>query len=161
MKVIKELIPYLVIIIIVILIRSFVVTPIRVNGNSMYPNLKDKEIMILNKISKKVNGLKRFDIVVLKDEDFLIKRVIGLPGETISCQNGDIFINGKKIDDKYGYGITNDFDPVTIPKNEYFVLGDNRENSKDSRYIGTIKNKNIKGKTNLVIFPFKSFGIIK
>ena len=161
MKIVKEIIPYLIIVFIVILIRTFLFTPIRVNGSSMYPTLRDKEIMILNKIGKRVNGLKRYDIVVLKDEDYLIKRVIGLPGETISCQDGIIYINGKKIKDDYGYGETNDFDPTIIPKGQYFVLGDNRENSKDSRYIGNISKKSIKGKTSFILFPLKKIGKVK
>ena len=158
MKILKEIIPYVIVVIVVVLIRTFLVTPIRVNGSSMYPTLKDKEIMILNKIGKTINGIDRFDIVVLKDDDYLIKRVIALPGEKISCQNGNIYINGKKLKDKYGSGLTSDFEPIEVPKNSYFVMGDNRENSKDSRYIGPINKKEIKGKTSFILFPFKNFG---
>ena len=158
MKILKEIIPYVIVVIVVVLIRTFLITPIRVNGSSMYPTLKDKEIMILNKIGKTVNGIDRFDIVVLKEEDYLIKRVIALPGEKISCQNGNIYINGKKLKDKYGSGLTSDFEPIEVPKDSYFVMGDNRENSKDSRYIGPINKKEIKGKTSFILFPFKNFG---
>lgn len=158
MKILKEIIPYIIVVIVVVLIRTFLITPIRVNGSSMYPTLKDKEIMILNKIGKTVNGIDRFDIVVLKEEDYLIKRVIALPGEKISCQNGNIYINGKKLKDKYGSGLTSDFEPIEVPKDSYFVMGDNRENSKDSRYIGPINKKEIKGKTSFILFPFKNFG---
>ena len=158
MKILKEIIPYVIVVIVVILIRTFLVTPIRVNGSSMYPTLKDKEIMILNKIGKTVNGIDRFDIVVLKEDDYLIKRVIALPGEKISCQNGNVYINGKKLKDKYGSGLTSDFEPIEVPKNSYFVMGDNRENSKDSRYIGPINKNEIKGKTSFILFPFKNFG---
>ena len=160
MKILKEIIPYIIEVIVVVLIRTFLITPIRVNGSSMYPTLKDKEIMILNKIGKTVNGIDRFDIVVLKEEDYLIKRVIALPGEKISCQNGNIYINGKKLKDKYGSGLTSDFEPIEVPKDSYFVMGDNRENSKDSRYIGPINKKEIKGKTSFILFPFKNFGKI-
>lgn len=158
MKILKEIIPYVIVVIVVVLIRTFLITPIRVNGSSMYPTLKDKEIMILNKIGKTVNGIDRFDIVVLKEDDYLIKRVIALPGEKISCQNGNIYINGKKLKDKYGSGLTSDFEPIEVPKDSYFVMGDNRENSKDSRYIGPINKKEIKGKTSFILFPFKNFG---
>ena len=158
MKILKEIIPYVIVVIVVILIRTFLVTPIRVNGSSMYPTLKDKEIMILNKIGKTVNGIDRFDIVVLKEDDYLIKRVIALPGEKISCQHGNVYINGKKLKDKYGSGLTSDFEPIEVPKNSYFVMGDNRENSKDSRYIGPINKNEIKGKTSFILFPFKNFG---
>lgn len=158
MKILKEIIPYIIVVIVVVLIRTFLVTPIRVNGSSMYPTLKDKEIMILNKIGKTVNGIDRFDIIVLKEDDYLIKRVIALPGEKISCQNGNVYINGKKLKDKYGSGLTYDFEPIEVPKDSYFVMGDNRENSKDSRYIGPINKNEIKGKTSFILFPFKNFG---
>lgn len=155
MKILKELIPYIVIIITVILIRSFLVTPIKVDGDSMYDTLKDGELMILNKIDKTLNGIDRYDIVVFNYEgEKLIKRVIGLPGEIISCENGKIYINGKSLGDKYGSNETSDFKQMKIPKGEYYVLGDNRNISKDSRYIGTIKDKDIKGTTSLIIFPF-------
>ena len=87
-KVIKELIPYIIILLVVVLIRSYIVTPVMVSGTSMSPTLKGHEIMILNKLDKKYS---RFEIVVLKtDHEDIIKRVIGLPGETISCENNII-----------------------------------------------------------------------
>lgn len=160
MKIIKNLLPYIIIIIVVILVRTFIATPVRVNGTSMYPTLKGNEIMLLNKLGH----IDRFDIVVLKidgKEDNLIKRIIGLPGETIEIMNGDIYINDKKIEDKYGYGITYDIDKVTLKKDEYFILGDNRKISLDSRVFGTINKNEIKGTTNFIMYPFKSFGKVK
>lgn len=160
MKIIKNLLPYIIIIIVVILVRTFIATPVRVNGTSMYPTLKGNEIMLLNKLGH----IDRFDIVVLKidgKEDNLIKRIIGLPGESIEIMNGDIYINDKKIEDKYGYGITYDIDKVTLKKDEYFILGDNRKISLDSRVFGTINKNEIKGTTNFIMYPFKSFGKVK
>lgn len=155
----KELIPYLIILIVVVVIRTFIVTPVKVSGPSMQPTLKGNEIMILNKMKKEYE---RYDIVVVKSPDGdIIKRVYGLPGETISCENGFIYINGKKIDDKYNGNKTLDFELVKLKDDEYFVLGDNRMNSKDSRIFGPFKKEQIKGKTKLVIFPFNKIGNVE
>ena len=156
---IKELIPYVIILIVVVLIRSFIVTPVMVSGTSMSPTLKGREIMILNKLDKKIT---RYEIVVLDtNHEDIIKRVIGLPGETISCENNTIYVNSRKIDDKFGAGVTSDFKKITLGKDEYFVLGDNRENSLDSRYYGPFKKKEIKGSTKLIVFPFHKIGKVK
>lgn len=160
MKIIKNLIPYIIIIVVVILVRTFIATPVRVNGSSMYPTLKGEEIMLLNKLGH----IDRFDIVVLKiddREDNLIKRIIGLPGETVEIKDNEIYINDKKLEDKYGYGITYNIDKVTLKKDEYFILGDNRKISLDSRVFGTIHKNEIKGTTNFIMYPFKSFGKVK
>ena len=153
---IKELIPYIIILIVVVLIRSYIVTPVKVSGESMYPTLKGTEVMILNKLDKKYE---RYDIVVIKSPDGdIIKRIYGLPGETIQCENNTIYINDKKIEDEYGSGKTMDFKKVELGDDEYFVLGDNRMNSKDSRIFGAFKKEEIKGTTKLVIFPFNKIG---
>ena len=154
----KEWLPYILVIVLVVLIKLFVVSPIRVNGDSMYDTLKDGDIMILNIIDYKFNDINRFDIVVVYEEDeLLIKRVIGLPGETIEYKDNTLYINGKKVKEEFGTYETNDFS-YTIPKGEYFILGDNRTNSMDSRVFGSVKKKQIKGKTSLTIFPFSRFG---
>ena len=156
---VKELIPYVIILVVVILIRSYIITPVMVSGTSMSPTLKGREVMILNKMDKKFT---RFEIVVVKtDHDDIIKRVIGLPGETISCENNTVYINGRKLEDEFGSGYTSDFKKVKLGKNEYFVMGDNRENSLDSRYYGPFKKSEIKGSTKLVIFPFSRMGNVK
>ena len=156
----KEALPYVVIVLIVIGIRFFIVTPIKVNGMSMYDTLNGKEIMLL----WYQKDIKRYDIVVAdlmedgKKTDTLIKRVYGLPGETISCEDGVIYINGKKTDDSYAYGATNDFGSITLGSDEYFLLGDNRGVSLDSRIFGPINKKHIDGKTDFIIWTFKIFG---
>lgn len=158
----KELIPYAIVIIIVVLIRTFLVTPIKVNGTSMVNTLQHGDTMILNKIGMKINGIKRFDIVVIKTSDsYLIKRVIGLPGETIEYKDGKLYINDKEYKDPYYKNNTLDFEKTKIPKNYYFVMGDNRGNSIDSRILGSIKEEDILGTTKLIIFPISDIGIAK
>ena len=158
LHIIKEIIPYVIVIILVLLFKKFLYTPIRVNGESMMKTLHDGDIMILNIIDYKVHGVKRFDIVVVDEGDeLIIKRVIGLPGDTVEYKNNKLYINGKKVNDKYASRETEDFS-VLVPKNEYFVLGDNRTNSLDSRAFGTFSSKKIKGKTSMIVFPFSRWG---
>lgn len=160
MKYLKEAMPYIIILMVVILIRTFIVTPIKVNGESMYDTLNGSEIMIL----WRTKDIQRYDIVVAdliengRKTDTLIKRVYGLPGETISCEDGIIYINDKKIEDSYAYGKTKDFKAITLGSDEYFLLGDNRGVSLDSRIFGPINKKHIDGKTDFIIWPFKKFG---
>lgn len=157
-KFMKEYLPYIIVIILVLLIKRFVVSPIRVNGDSMYSTLKDKDIMILNIIGYRFSDIKRFDIVVVDGKDeYLIKRVIGLPGETIEYKDNKLYVNGKLVKDNYGKNPTKDF-KTKIPKGSYFVMGDNRNNSLDSRYFGAFKKNKILGKTNFTVFPFNRFG---
>lgn len=156
---IMEFIPYIIIIIVVILIKIFIVTPIRVNGPSMNDTLHNNDIMILNKIGYKMSGIKRFDIVVLKyNGEYLIKRVVGLPGDKVKYQDNQLYINGKKVEENFNHATTGDVLEIEVPEGEYFVLGDNRVDSTDSRKIGMIPFKDIKGTTSLTIYPFSRFG---
>ena len=143
----------------VVLIRSFIATPVRVDGDSMNKTFKNGDILILYKLSE----IKRFDVIVLheeKDNEKIIKRIIGMPGDTVAIKDGEIYINDEKIDDEYAYGMTSDYDRITLKSDEYFILGDNRLISKDSRYFGPVKEKEIKGKVIFRIFPFAKFGKI-
>ena len=178
---IKDILPYIFIILTVVLIRSFIVTPIVVNGTSMSKTLDDGDTMILNKIGLKLSDIKRFQIVVIKTSDsYLIKRVIGLPGEYIKYEitedefgkeTAKLLINGKYVsedfisDDTKLLTCKNDTsictEGITIPKGYYFVMGDNRGNSMDSRIIGFINKKDILGTTKLVIFPLNNIGIVE
>lgn len=157
MKFLKELIPYVVILIVVVIIRTYFVTPIMVSGPSMQPTLKGGEVMILNKLG----SIDRLDIVVVDIEsEEIIKRVIAMPGETISCENGILYVNGKKFEEEFSQGRTYDFKKVTLKDDEYFVMGDNREDSLDSRKLGAFKKEQIEGTASLVLFPFDSLGFV-
>lgn len=164
---IKEISVYVIIILIIILLKMYVISPIRVNGTSMDPTLENGDIMILNKIRYRITKINRFDIVVIKYKDeLLIKRVIGLPGEKIKYVNNTLYVNGKKLDEEFDKTYTYNFSlkeigSTTVPDDSYFVLGDNREVSKDSRSIGFIDRENIVGKSSLTLFPFNRLGIKK
>lgn len=158
-KVLREIFPYIVIIVIVLLVKAFIFTPVIVNGPSMLNTLHDKDIMILDKIGMKLSGIDRFDIVVIQtDHNKIIKRIIGLPGETIEYRDNKLYINDKELEDSFANGITYDFEKIEIPKNSYYVLGDNREDSVDSRILGTITKQDILGHATFIIYPFHRFG---
>ena len=177
-----EYMPYVIIIVFVVLIRTFIATPIRVNGSSMSPTLYDGDHMLLYKLTPKTRGIKRFDIVVIStDSGKLIKRVIGLPGEKIRYEItkdenekeiATLYINGEAISEDF---LTDEAKNATcvidtkicngeefeIPENEYYVMGDNRVNSKDSRMIGTVNKESINGTTQLILFPFNRIGKVE
>lgn len=163
MKYVKEYLPYVLILLIVILIKIYIVTLVRVDGTSMVPTLENKQVLVLKKYDKSYN---RFDIIVLNNnEDKLVKRIIGLPGEHIEYKDNKLYINNKEIKDIITSG-TDDFTLEEIgykkiPDNYYFVLGDNRNNSLDSRYIGLVNKKDTKGTVTFSVFPFDKFGKIK
>ena len=143
-----------------VFIRTFIVTPVKVDGTSMYPTLDGDEIMLLNKLGH----IDRFDIVVIHlndEESNLIKRVIGLPGETVEIRDNKIYVNDELLEDSYGYGTTYNIDPVTLSEDEYFVLGDNRIISLDSRVFGKVNRTEIKGTTNIIMFPFSKIGKVE
>ena len=166
-KILKELYPYVVIILIVAVLRTFIITPVVVSGDSMKPNLNNGELLLVQKIGYNKNSINRFDIIVLKDdEDEIIKRVIGMPGEHVSYKNNKLYINDELIEENYVFRDTKDFNLeevctcTSIPEGKYLVLGDNRPISKDSRQIGLIDEKDIVGKAIVRIWPIKQIGSI-
>ena len=160
MKLFKELLPYIMIVVVVVAIRAFIATPVRVDGASMNPTLEDGEILILKKYDR---SLERFDIVVLDyNGEKLVKRVIGLPGEKIAYKDNKLYVDGKRVKEPFEHEVTDDFElEEQIPEGYYFVLGDNRINSTDSRMIGAISKEQMQGTTNFSIFPFDKFGTVK
>ncbi len=160
MKFLKELLPYILIIIVVILIRTFLFSPALVSGSSMENTLYDGELVIVNKIGLK-SGIERFDIVIVKiGNELLIKRVIGLPNEKIEYRDNILYINDEVMETPIEFEKTLDFTHM-IGDNEYFVMGDNRDVSQDSRVLGAFSIENIKGKVDLVLFPFNKIGFVK
>ncbi len=173
--------------IVILLFVNFVAHPVRVDGKSMYPTLKDGEFGFTNVGGVLLNGVERGDIVVVTMEEdgqktHWVKRVIGLPGDTVTCVNDVVFINGKVLDetqyidpdyrqscvDKFGYfnKVPNedntdvkDFDEVKLDNDEYLVMGDNRPYSKDSRYVGPVKKSQLFAKNMLVLLPFSDMGV--
>lgn len=153
----------------VFLIWKFVASPTVVDGSSMFPTLENGERLLVDKISYKTGSPKRFDLIVFEEEKsstgYFIKRIIGLPGETVFIdKDSNIYINGEIIPDIYGFddiknrGLASG--TITLADNEYFVLGDNRNNSEDSRFkdIGNIKREAIFGKVFIRLMPFSKFG---
>lgn len=161
MEKLKDSISFIVIILTIILVRLFIVTPVRVDGPSMNDTLHDGDILLLDKYD---NKYERFEIVVFNyNGERLIKRVIGLPGEVVSYKYNKLYINGNEIEDNYGLGYTENFELkdlnlTKIPDNEYLVMGDNRNDSLDSRYFGTISKDKILGSVKYRLFPFNKFG---
>jgi signal peptidase I len=163
-------------IIIVFLLTTFIVKPIRVDGSSMYPTLKDKQIGFSNIISLKVGGANRFDVVIVyvpQQDEYLVKRVIGLPGETVSYRKDQLYINGfpmeesffdqtyvEDVKSKINGNFTTDFAEVTLAENEYFLMGDNRPFSSDSRRFGPFKLENLISKDAYIIFPLDEIHFI-
>lgn len=173
--------------IVILLFVNFVAHPVRVDGRSMYPTLKDGEFGFTNVGGVLLNGVKRGDIVVVTMEEkgqktHWVKRVIGMPGDTISCVNDIVFINGKVLDetqyidpnyrqscvDQFGYfnkvpnadnADVQDFEEVKLGDDEYYVMGDNRPYSKDSRYVGPVKKSQLFAKKMLVLLPISDIGV--
>lgn len=168
----RDAFKYIVLIIVVLVVAIYIVGLQQVVGPSMSPNLKSNDILVLDKISYKFTDIKRGDVVSLyyADTKYLIKRVIGLPGEYIEYKNNILYIDGNMFKEEYlgNNIITDDFSIKdlgydTIPEDMYLVLGDNRGDSLDSRDInvGLIKRSNIMGKVRARIWPLNKMKIIK
>lgn len=153
------------------LLITFVAQRTDVNGTSMVPTLEDGDQLICDKITYRFRDPERFEIVIFPYQyaknTYFIKRVIGLPGETVQIdEQGNIYINGEILDEHYGAepmeyaGLA--AEPITLGDDEYFVLGDNRNVSEDSRYpdVGNIKRSDFIGRAWLRIYPFSKWGLL-
>lgn len=167
-----ELILYIAVVLgITFLIVTFVGQRTQVSGPSMMNTLNDGDNLIVDKISYRFSEPKRFDIIVFpyqyQEKTYYIKRIIGLPGETVQIIDGSIYIDGEVLEEDYGKEVMASAgqaeEPIQLADDEYFVLGDNRNNSSDSRAedVGMIKREDIVGRAWMRIWPFSDFGILK
>ena len=169
-KDILEMAVYLIgVIIVVMFLYHYLGQQVEVSGSSMEQTLSDSYRLILEKLSYRFDEPKRFDIIVFRPQKanrnlYYIKRIIGLPGETVRIKNGFIYINGKKLDENYGRETILESgrasQTIQLKKDEYFVLGDNRNNSQDSRSpkVGNVKKDAIVGRVFLRIWPLSEIG---
>lgn len=172
--IVKELLGWIVYIAIIIgltwLIITFVGQRTRVSGHSMEATLHDGDNLIVDKLSYHFREPKRFEIIVFpyrhKENTYYIKRIIGLPGETVQVKNGYVYINGEKLDENYGLEVMEDAgiaaEPIELGEDEYFVLGDNRNHSSDSRdpSVGILHRDELIGRAWVRIWPLDSIGVI-
>lgn len=155
-----------------VVLYLFIMTPHEVVGNSMHPTYKNGEYLMANKITYRIGDPQRGDVIIFKyseTQDF-IKRVIGLPGDTVMLKDGHIYINDKILDESgylsdsvytNGGNFLKEGESKIVPEDQYFVSGDNRPHSSDSREFGPINREDIKGKAWIVYFPFSEFRIVQ
>lgn len=152
-----------------LIVYLLILRPHKIKGQSMHPNFPDGEYLLTEKVTYYKDDPKRGDVVVFKppiSEDEFIKRVIGLPGDTVSVSNGKVFLNGQLLNEDYikintsAGAFLSEGETYTVPEGNYFVMGDNRPHSSDSRSWGPITKKVITGKAWLIYFPFNLAGIV-
>ncbi|MFT8312216.1 MAG: signal peptidase I [Sporolactobacillus sp.] len=166
-------------VLVALLVRHFIFSNYIVRGESMMPTLQDGNRLIVNKIGYSIGAPHRFDIIVFhatSTEDY-VKRIIGLPGDTISYKNDQLYVNGKAVDESYlqqyksdlpqGQQLTENFSlksktgKVHVPKGKLWVMGDNRQNSEDSRYFGFINENSVVGKVSVRYWPFDKWSVLQ
>lgn len=175
-NVLKEILSTSIYLLIVLCVAYLIVTYVgqrtQVSGHSMENTLSDNDHLLVDKISYRFKDPQRFDIIVFPfrydRSTYYIKRIIGLPGETVQIdEDGVIYINGEVLEESYGKEVIENpgraIEPITLGDDEYFVMGDNRNNSSDSRdpSVGNIKREDIIGKAFIRIWPLSKFGILK
>lgn len=157
-----------------LVIYVFLFRPFQVSGNSMFPTFHDKEYILTNLITLRFSKPKLGDVVVFKapndpEKDY-IKRIMGIPGDTILIENGEVYLNGNILDQSsyltptvktYGGSFLREGEPVTVPTESYFVIGDNRPGSSDSREWGFLPAKNLIGQSFFLYWPLGKMQIIK
>lgn len=157
-----------------VVIYRFLLQPHQVKGNSMFDNFHDGEYLLTDKISYRFNQPTRDEVIVFKapkNEDYdYIKRIIGMPGDKVMVKDGFVYINGQKLDESgyldsriktLGGSFASEGVVITVPENAYFVMGDNRNNSSDSREWGIVPSGNIVGKAWVRYWPLNEIGTIK
>lgn len=174
-SILGELLSWLIYIVIVVILSLGIITFIgqrtKVSGHSMETTLSDGDNLIVDKISYRFRDPERFEIIVFpfqyEEHTYYIKRIIGLPGETVQVIDGYVYINGEMLDENYGLEVMDDpgiaAEPITLGEDEYFVLGDNRNHSSDSRdpSVGVLHRDDIMGRAWIRIWPLDKFGVIK
>lgn len=156
-----------------VVIYAFLVRPFQVNGTSMDPTFKNGEFVFTNLITQRFSQLDRGDVIVFKsppepDKDY-IKRIIGLPGDVVLIQNGKVYVNGKQLNETYlpvgrvteAHGFAQEGQEIKVSPKTYFVMGDNRPASSDSRDWGLLPFKNVVGKSALVYWPIPSMRLVE
>ena len=152
------------------LIVTFVGVRTVVDGQSMEPTLQDGNNLIVDKLSYRFRDPKRYEIIVFpykyEENTYYIKRIIGLPGETVQVKNGEVYIDGEILGEDYGAEAMEDAgiasDPIELGTDEYFVLGDNRNHSSDSRdpSVGVLRREDLIGRAWIRIYPFDEMGCV-
>ena len=174
-SILGELLSWIIYIVIVVILSLGIITFVgqrtKVSGHSMEMTLSDGDNLIVDKISYRFRDPERFEIIVFpfqyEEHTYYIKRIIGLPGETVQVIDGYVYINGEMLDENYGLEVMDDpgiaAEPITLGEDEYFVLGDNRNHSSDSRdpSVGVLHRDDIMGRAWIRIWPFDKFGVIK
>ena len=175
LSVLKEIFGFLIYVAVVVgitfLIITFVGQRTYVSGSSMENTLSDGDNLIVDKITYRFTDPQRFDIIVFPfqygEKVYYIKRIIGLPGETIRVQDGEIYVDGEILEESYGREVMRSSgiaeDPIVLGEDEYFVLGDNRNYSMDSRdpSVGLIKRDHIIGRAWMRVWPLNEIGVLK
>ncbi|EGG84767.1 signal peptidase I [Lachnospiraceae bacterium 2_1_46FAA] len=170
----KEILDWVIYIGIILLFTYLIITYVgvrtRVSGQSMQPTLHDGDNLLVDKLTYRFRDPKRYEIVVFpykyEEDTYYIKRIIGLPGETVQIIDGYVYINGEKLKKDYGAEVMQDSgiaeEPITLGEDEYFVLGDNRNHSSDSRVpnVGVLKRKDLLGRAWVRIWPLDRIGVV-
>jgi signal peptidase I len=141
--------------------------PVKIEGNSMTPLLSDHEAIVINKLVYHFEPIHRGDVVVFRHPldatKSFIKRIVGLPGETVQIRQGLVYVNGHRVPEPYvpsQYEDLSDFGPIQVPSGSYFVLGDHRSSSNDSRVFGTVARRLIEGRAAFAYWPIDHFGLL-
>lgn len=170
----KELVGWIIYILIIIGLTYFIITFVgqrtKVDGSSMETTLSDGDNLIVDKISYRLRDPERYDIIVFSyryaEHTYYIKRIIGMPGETVQIIDGEVYINGELLGENYGTEVMENAgiaaEPIELGKDEYFVLGDNRNHSSDSRdpSVGVLTRDELIGRAWVRIYPFDEMGVI-